>query len=54
VWLRDRLAGGPVKTDTVLREGEAAGLSRTRLYEAKLALGIKSCTLELDSAWRLP
>jgi replicative DNA helicase len=53
-WLEARLAGGPVKADDVVTEGEAAGHSRTRLYEARKALGVTSCTLELASAWRLP
>lgn len=53
-WLEARLASGPVRVADVLGEGEAAGHSRTRLYEARKALRAESCTLSLASAWRLP
>jgi KaiC/GvpD/RAD55 family RecA-like ATPase len=52
-WLMGCLAGGPLSVDQVLRDGEAAGHSRTRLYEARKALGVRSCTVGLASGWRL-
>lgn len=53
-WLKTRLASGPVKVSDVLREGTAAGHSRTTLYHARRDLDVRSCTLTLASAWRLP
>jgi hypothetical protein len=52
-WLEEKLASGPVSVEEVLRDGETAGHSRTRLYEARKGLGVDSCTLSLGSAWRL-
>jgi KaiC/GvpD/RAD55 family RecA-like ATPase len=53
-FLSNLLKEGPVPAADALSRGKAAGFSERTLYRAKGALGIQTCSIGSEKAWRLP